>query len=203
MTRPTWGRSRATWPLGRGFDRWYGFHGGETHQFFPALYHDNHSLRPPERPGGYHLSADLADRAIEFVGDLRAVDADRPFFLYFATGACHSPHQPPPEWIERYRGHFDGGWDEWRQATHARQLELGVIPPGTRLSPRPPWVPAWETLDERRQAVAARFMECFAGFLSHADAADRPGARLPRRLGELDDTVVHGGLRQRRQRRGR
>ena len=85
--------SRATWPLGRGFDRWYGFHGGETHQFVPALYHDNHAVRPPRRSRtAYHLSADLADRAIEFLGDLRAVDDELPFFLYFATGACHSPH---------------------------------------------------------------------------------------------------------------
>ena len=88
--------SRASWPLARGFDRWYGFHGGETHQFVPSLYHDNHSVLPPARPeDGYHLSADLADRAIGFLGDLRAVDADRPFFCYFATGACHSPHHAP------------------------------------------------------------------------------------------------------------
>ncbi len=87
---------RSTWPLGRGFDRWYGFHGGETHQFVPALYHDNHCVRPPRSiEDGYHLSADLADRAIEFVGDQRAVDADQPFFLYLCTGACHSPHQAP------------------------------------------------------------------------------------------------------------
>ena len=107
--------SRATWPLGRGFDRWYGFHGGETHQFVPALYHDNHSVRPHTSiEDGYHLSRDLADRAIEFIGDLRAVDADQPFFLYFCTGACHSPHQAPRQWIEQYRGSFDDGWDAWR-----------------------------------------------------------------------------------------
>ncbi len=102
--------SRASWPLARGFDRWYGFHGGETHQFVPSLYHDNHSVLPPASPeDGYHLSADLADRAIGFLGDLRAVDADRPFFCYFATGACHSPHHAPKEWIDRYKGHFDAG----------------------------------------------------------------------------------------------
>ena len=182
---------RATWPLGRGFDRWYGFHGGETHQFVPALYHDNHSVRPPRSAAdGYHLTEDLADRAIEFVGDLRAVDADRPFFLYLATGACHSPHQAPAEWIDRYRGRFDGGWDAWREATHARQLALGVVPPGTRLSDRPPWVPAWVDLDDRARAVAARFMECFAGFLSHADAQIGRVLDFLDTLGELDDTVV-------------
>ena len=121
---------RASWPLGRGFDRWYGFHGGETHQFTPALFHDNHAVRPPRAvEDGYHLSEDLADRAIEFVGDLRSVDPDQRFFLYFATGACHSPHHAPAEWIERYRGQFDGGWDSWREATFARQHELGLLPP--------------------------------------------------------------------------
>ena len=183
--------SRATWPLGRGFDRWYGFHGGETHQFVPALYHDNHSVRPPRSiEDGYHLSADLADRAIEFLGDLRAVDDDLPFFLYFCTGACHSPHQAPRSWIERYAGHFDGGWDDWRQRTYARQLEMGVIPPGTELSPRPPWVPAWEELSDTERTVASRFMECFAGFLSYTDAQIGRLIGFLEDTGELDNTVV-------------
>ena len=108
------GAPRWTWPLGRGFDRWYGFHGGETHQFVPNLFHDNHSVRPPRTiEDGYHLSADLADRAIEFVGDLRAVDAGQRFFLYFCTGACHSPHHAPRDWIDRYQGAFDDGWDDY------------------------------------------------------------------------------------------
>jgi arylsulfatase A-like enzyme len=185
------GASRATWPLSRGFDRWYGFHGGETQQFVPALYHDSHSVRPPTSiEEGYHLTSDLADRAVEFVGDLRAVDPDRPYFLYFATGACHSPHQAPPEWIERYRGRFDRGWDVWREEIHARQLADGVIPPGTELSPRPPWVPAWEDLDPRDKEVAARFMECFAGFLSHTDHQIGRLLDFLDDLGSLDDTLV-------------
>ncbi len=185
------GSPRWTWPLGRGFDRWYGFHGGETHQFVPALYHDNHSIRPPlSVEDGYHLSTDLAERAMEFVGDLRAVDADQPFFLYFATGACHSPHQAPAGWIEGYRGHFDRGWDEWREEAHARQLATGVIPAGTRLSPRPPWVPAWESLGERERVVAARFTECFAGYLSHTDHQIGRVLDFLVDLGELDDTLV-------------
>jgi arylsulfatase A-like enzyme len=185
------GAPRSTWPLGRGFDRWYGFHGGETHQFAPALYHDNHAVRPPTSvEGGYHLSEDLADRAIEFVSDLRAVDADQPFFLYFATGACHSPHHAPATWIERYAGAFDEGWDVWRQRTLARQLELGIVPPGTVLSPRPSWVPAWETLDDHQRVVAARFMECFAGFLSHADHQLGRVIAMLDDLGELEDTVI-------------
>jgi arylsulfatase A-like enzyme len=183
--------SRATWPLGRGFDRWYGFHGGETHQFMPALYHDNHAVRPP-RPAeeGYHLSSDLADRAVEFLGDLRAVDAGKPFFLYFCTGACHSPHHAPRAWIERYRGHFAGGWDRWRAETYARQLTLGVILEGTTLSPRPSWVPPWESLGDRERVLAERFMECFAAYLSYTD--DQIGRLLAflDDLGEADNTVV-------------
>lgn len=185
------GAPRDTWPLGRGFDRWYGFHGGETHQFVPALYHDNHAVRPPRGiDEGYHLSADLADRAIEFVGDLRAVDAGKPFFLYLATGACHSPHHAPAPWIERYRGRFDRGWDEWRTHVHARQLELGVLPAGTRLSARPPWVAPWEELGAQAKAVAARLMECFAGFLSYTDDQLGRVVRFVEDIGELDRTIV-------------
>jgi arylsulfatase A-like enzyme len=183
--------SRATWPLARGFDRWYGFHGGETSQFVPALYHDNHSVRPPRSiEDGYHLTTDLADRAIEFLADLRAVDACKPFFLYFATGACHSPHQPPRRWLERYRGRFDLGWDAWRDEVFARQLAMGLLPGSTALSPRPAWVPAWDSLTDRDQMVAARFMECFAGFLSHADEQVGRILAFLRQRGELDNTIV-------------
>ncbi len=183
--------SRSTWPLGRGFDRWYGFHGGETHQFVPALYHDNHAVAPPRSlDDGYHLSADLADRAIEYLGDLRAVDDELPFFLYFATGACHSPHHAPADWIERYRGRFAMGWDAWRQETFARQLATGVIPEGTVLTPRPSWVPAWDSLDEREHALAERFMECFAAFLSYTDAQIGRVLTFIEDLGDADDTVV-------------
>ncbi len=183
--------SRATWPLARGFDRWYGFHGGETHQFVPALYHDNHCVRPPaSMPDGYHLTEDLADHAIGFLSDLRAVDADRPFFLYFATGACHSPHQPPPRWREHYRGRFDLGWDVWREKTFDRQLKIGLFPDSTALSARPAWVPPWERLSERDRLVAARFMECFAGFLSHADEQIGRVLAFLGELGEADNTIV-------------
>jgi arylsulfatase len=182
---------RRSWPLGRGFDRWYGFHGGETHQFVPTLYADNHSVAPPRTiEDGYHLSADLADRAIEFLADLRNVDRDRPFFLYFCTGACHSPHHAPRDWIERYRGQFDDGWDRWRERTHARQLELGVIPPGTALAPRPDWVPAWDDVPHDDRATAARFMECFAAFLSYTDAQIGRLVAFLDEVGDLDDTLL-------------
>ncbi len=120
---------RGSWPVGRGFQRWYGFHGGETHQFVPMLFQDNQWVAPPASPeSGYHLSVDLADRAIGYLADLRAVDGDQPFFLYFATGACHSPHHAPEEWIARYAGHFDDGWDAWRARTFAAPARARVAP---------------------------------------------------------------------------
>ena len=198
------GASRETWPLGRGFDRWYGFHGGETHQFVPALYHDNHSVQPPSTiEEGYHLSADLADRAIGYVADLRSVDPDRPFFLYFATGACHSPHQAPPEWIERYRGRFDLGWDEWRDAIFRRQLEAGLLPPGTVLPPRPSWVPAWDELPPDQQRVAGALHGVLRRVPRVHRRADRSPPRLPRRHRRPRRHDRRRRVRQRRELGGR
>jgi arylsulfatase len=137
------GARRDRWPLGRGFERFYGFFSGETHQNVPALVHDNHTVEPPAGVDeGYHLTTDLVDHAIEYLEDLRNVDVDKPWLLYLATGACHSPHQAPRQWIERYRGHFDAGWDAWREAALARQKAAGLLPDHTELSPRPSWVPA-------------------------------------------------------------
>lgn len=182
---------RSTWPLARGFDRWYGFHGGETHQFNPALFEDNHALRPPgSYENGYHLSQDLADHAIAYLGDLRAVDASQPFFLYFATGACHSPHQPPPRWLERYRGQFDEGWDAWRERTFERQRSIGIVTGAATLSPRPPWVRPWDELSADERRVAARFMESYAGFLSHADEQIGRVLDFIDDLGETENTIV-------------
>ena len=182
---------RHSWPLGRGFDRWYGFHGGETHQFAPILYQDNHSIVPPgSGEEGYHLSADLVDQAITYLADLRAVDTERRFFLYFCTGACHSPHHAPREWIERYRGHFDQGWDAWREAAFARQMAEGFFPPGAEFAPRPHWVPAWDDLPAEQQRVAARFMECFAAYLSYTDAQLARLFAFLEQTGDRDDTLV-------------
>jgi arylsulfatase len=185
------GARRDRWPLGRGFERWYGYFGGETHQFVPALVYDNHYVDPPGTyEDGYHLTEDLADRAIEFLEDLRQVDVDKPWLLYFATGACHSPHQAPAAYIGRYRGHFDRGWDEWRAAALARQVEDGLLPAHTQLSERPPWVPAWSDLDADERAVYARYMEAFAGYLTHADAQIGRLVEWLGRHGELDNTIV-------------
>ena len=178
------GAPRHRWPLGRGFERFYGFMGGETHQFVPALVCDNHQVLPPATPeDGYHLTEDLVDRAIEMVRDLRTVDPDKPFFMWFCPGACHSPHHAPREYIDRYRGAFGAGWDAWRDATLARQIADGVLPDGTMLSPRPEWVPAWDSLSDDERRLYARYMEAFAGYLTHTD----------HELGRLFDFLVQTG----------
>jgi arylsulfatase A-like enzyme len=182
---------RDRWPLGRGFERFYGYFGGETHQNAPALVHDSHFVDAP-RPvaDGYHLTEDLVDHAIEYVNDLRNVDTEKPFFLYLCPGACHSPHHAPPEWIERYRGRFDRGWDEWRTRALTRQIDMGLLPAHTMLSERPAWVPAWSDLSDDERRVYARYMEAFAGYLSHCD---HHVGRLLDALadtGDLDNTLV-------------
>ena len=185
------GATRVRWPLGRGFERFYGFMDGETNQFAPSLFCDNHMVEQPVGPDdGYHLTEDLVDHAIGYLSDLRNTSADKPFLLYLATGACHSPHQSPRGWIERYRGRFDGGWDEWRERTRARQVAEGILPSGTGLSPRPDHVPAWDSLGPDEQRLYARYMECFAAYLSHTD--DQIGRLLAHldELGERDNTVV-------------
>jgi arylsulfatase len=185
------GARRDRWPLGRGFERFYGFFSGETSQFGPALAYDNHAVEQPRSfDEGYHLTEDLADRAIEFIADLRHVDPDKPFLCYFAPGACHSPHQAPAAHLERYRGRFDDGWDAWREATLARQQASGVMPPGVELSRRPEWVPAWEALSRDERRVYARYMEAFAAFLTHADEQVGRIVDFIERLGELDDTLI-------------
>jgi arylsulfatase A-like enzyme len=184
------GSTHETWPSGRGFDRFYGFLGGRTHQYVPDLIYDDHSITPPRSiEAGYHLNADLADRAIEFIGDLRAVSPDRPFFLYYCPGAGHEPHQVPREWADRYAGRFDTGWERLRETIHARQLETGLLPRHTKLSPRPDWVDAWETLGAREQRMFARQMEVYAGFITHTDHHIGRVVEFLDRLGELENTV--------------
>jgi arylsulfatase len=179
------------WPLGLGFERFYGFLGGDTNQWTPALVSDNGAVEPPRTPQeGYHLTEDLADRAIRLVHDQQQATPDKPFFLYFATGATHAPHQAPAAWIDRYRGAFDGGWERWREEVFARQLAAGVVPSDTTLTPRPPWVDAWDDLPDERRRVAARFMEAFAGFLSHTDAQIGRVLDHLEALEVLDDTIV-------------
>ena len=183
--------SRQRWPLGRGFERFYGFFAGETHQFAPALVCDNHQVEPPGRwQDGYHLTEDLIGRATGLVSDLRAVDPDKPFFLYLAFGACHAPHQAPAPFVERYRGRFDAGWDRWRTDTFARQQAAGLLAPTAELSPRPEWVPAWSELSDDERRVYARYMEAFAGFLTHTDAQLGLLVDHLRHTGDLERTLI-------------
>jgi arylsulfatase A-like enzyme len=183
--------TRERWPLGRGFERFYGFMSGETHQFAPAIVRDNHLVPPAEqlRPG-YHLTEDLVDQAIACIKDVRVVDGAKPFFLYFCPGACHTPHHAPPEWIARYHGRFDDGWDAWRERAFARQLDAGVVRAGTELSPRPEWVPAWADLPHEVRRLYARYMEAFAGFLSHTDHHLGRLFEFLRCTGDWDNTLV-------------
>ncbi len=190
-TEMTLGGPRHHWPLSKGFERYYGFLAGETDQYHPDLIHDNHQVSPPCSPDeGYHLTEDLADRAISYIKDLRAYRADKPFLLYFAPGACHAPHQAPRSFIQPYRGRFDQGWDTWREQVFARQTASGLLPAGTQLSERPSWVPAWETLSADERRLYARMMEVYAGFLTHTDAQIGRVLDFIERLGESDNTIV-------------
>lgn len=176
------------WPTGVGFEKFYGFLGGETDQFEPTLYE---GTRPVMRPAGddYHFTEDMTRQAIDWLRVQNSVAPDKPFFLYYATGATHAPLQVPPEWVEPYRGRFDQGWDAMREAIFERQKALGVIPEDTDLTPRPDEIPAWDSLGEEQRRVAARMMETYAGFLAHTDAQV---ARLVDELkasGEFDNTL--------------
>jgi arylsulfatase A-like enzyme len=179
------------WPLGRGFERFYGFMGGDTHQYYPDLVYDNHQVPAPKTPEeGYHLTEDLVDRAIEFIADSRQVAPDKPFFLYFCPGAMHAPHHVPRAWAEKYKGQFDDGWDTYREKVFKRQLELGVVPDGTQLSARDPDVVEWKGLPADEKRLYARMMEVFAGFLEHTDHHIGRLLDFLGKTGQLDDTLV-------------
>ena len=179
------------WPLGRGFERFYGFMDGETDQFNPDLTYDNHRIDPPTRPeAGYHLSEDLVDQAIGFIHDSVSIRPDRPFFCYLAFGATHAPHQAPAQYLAKYRGRFDEGWDVVRELWFANQLRLGVIPQGTLLAPRNPGVEAWDDLSDNQQRLACRMQEAFAAFLDHTDAQIGRLVNDLRSIGRLDNTII-------------
>lgn len=176
------------WPTGMGFEKFYGFLGGETDQFEPTLIE---GTTPVQRPAGdrYHLTEDLADRAIGWVRAQGSVTPDKPFFLYFAPGAAHAPLQAPQDYIARYRGRFDQGWDAIRVDILARQKALGVVPRATRLTPRPAGLPAWDSLTSDQKRIAARLMEVYAGFLEHADVQVGRLVRALKDDGRFDNTL--------------
>ena len=179
------------WPLQRGFDRFYGFMQGETDQFYPELTRDNHHVEAPALPeDGYHVSEDIVDRSIGFLRDQVSLAPERPFFLYLAFGATHSPHQAPREYLDKYRGRFDAGWDAVRREWFERQKRLGVIPEATALAPLNPGVRPWNELSGNEQRFAARLTEAFAAQLDHTDAQIGRLVGFLREIEHLDDTLL-------------
>ena len=180
---------RRNWPSGRGFERWYGFLGAESNQWYPDLVYDNHPVDPPKTPEeGYHLTEDLTEKALEFIKDAKAIAPDKPFFLDYAPGACHAPHHAPKEWIDKFKGQFDGRHEAMREQTLARQKKLGLVPADTELPPvNPIGTPEtrtgpdgkpfplmdvtkpWATLSDGEKELFCRMAEVYAGFLAHTD----------------------------------
>ena len=181
------------WPSGGGgFEYFYGFIGGETNQYYPALYEGTIPVEPQKTPEeGYHFTEDMTDKAITWIRQQKALMGDKPFFAYFAPGATHAPHHVPPEWSAKYKGRFDQGWDVLREETLARQKELGVVPPDAELTARPEEIPAWDDMPDDLKPVLARQMEVYAGFLEHTD--HHVGRLLDALddLGILEDTLVY------------
>ena len=202
--------TRRNWPTGRGFERWYGFLGAETSQWYPDLVYDNHPVDQPRSPEeGYHLTEDITDRAMEFIRDAKAVAPQKPFFLYYAPGACHAPHHAPKEWADKYAGKFDMGYEAMREQTLGRQKQLGLVPPETEVPPinpigtsstrtGPDGLPfpvmddtlPWDSLKPEEQRLFARMAEVYAGFLSHADHHIGRLIDFLDSIGERENTMV-------------
>jgi arylsulfatase A-like enzyme len=194
---PVWETSPAgpfnAWPTGGGgFEYFYGFIGGEAHQWYPSLYEGTTPIevkRTPEE--GYHLMEDLTDKAIGWIGQKQALLPDKPFFVYFAPGATHAPHHVPKDWADKYKGKFDAGWDKLREEIFARQKKLGVIPAECQLTTRHPQIPAWDAMPEALKPVLRRQMEVYAGFLEYADHHVGRLLDTLEKLDVLKDTLVY------------
>ena len=195
------------WPVGRGFERYYGFLGGETNQWYPDLVYDNHPVDQPSLPeDGYHLTTDLTDKAIEFIKDAKTIAPDKPFFMYFCPGATHAPHHAPKEWIEKYKGKFDMGYEAYREIVFENQKKMGIMPQDAVLSPLnpyaeetsvdgKPWPPLdvvrpWDSLSDDEKALFLRMAEVYAGFLSHADHEIGRLLDYLEATGQLENTIV-------------
>ena len=185
---PSWEQSPAgpfdRWPTGLGFDRFYGIMGAESSQYEPPVYDQTTPISPHLDNPDYHLTQDLADQTINWMHRQKASSPNKPFFCYFSTPAVHAPHHVPQEWIEKYKGKFDNGWDALRDEIYQRQLKLGVIPPDTALTKRPEQIPSWDDYPERYRPIARRLMEVFAGFLAHTDA------QIKRVIDALDELEI-------------
>ena len=181
------------WPSGgNGFEYFYGFLGGEANQWYPALYEGTTPIEPPKTPEeGYHLTEDLADRAIGYIRQQKALMPDKPFFVYFAPGATHAPHHVSNEWSDKYKGKFDQGWDKLREEIFARQQQLGVIPADAELTMRPQEIPAWDAMDPKLKPVLTRQMEVYAGFMEHTDHHIGRVIDAVEELGLLGETLIY------------
>jgi arylsulfatase A-like enzyme len=178
------------WPTGLGFDYFYGFHGGDTNQWAPALIENTRTVEPPTANPSYILDRDLADHAIDWLNAQRSTNPGKPFLLYYAPGTAHAPHHAPAEWIARFKGKFDAGWDAMREASFARQKAQGVIPADAKLTPRPAEIAAWASLSPDQKRLYARMMEVYAASLAHADAQIGRVIEHLRRSGQLDNTIL-------------
>ncbi len=177
------------WPTRSGFDEFYGFIGGETNQWAPLLYHGMSLIETPKDPN-YHFMTDMTDKAIGWMQYQKSLTPDRPFFMYFAPGATHAPHHVPKEWIAKYKGKFDAGWDAMREEVLARQIKLGVVPAGTKLAPKPEAIKDWATLSADEKKLFARQMEVYAGFGEYADTEIGRLVDALKDMGQLDNTLV-------------
>jgi len=179
------------WPLGRGFERYYGFLGGDTDQYYPNLTYDNHRVQPEKTPEeGYHLTVDLVDRAISFIVSGKQIAPNKPFFMYFCPGTAHAPHQVPKEWADKYKGKFDDGWDAYREKVFANQKKMGIVPTNAELSRHDPDVQEWNSLKPEEKKLYARMMEVFAGFVTHTDYHIGRLFDFLKNLGEFENTII-------------
>jgi arylsulfatase len=194
---PVWETSPAgpfnSWPTGGGgFEYFYGFIGGEAHQWYPSLYEGTTPVEPKKTPEeGYHFMADMTDKAINWIGQQKALIPDKPFFVYFAPGATHAPHHVPKEWADKYKGKFDQGWDKLREETFARQKKLGVIPQDCQLTQRHKEIPSWDEMPAALKPVLIRQMEVYAGFMEYCDHHVGRVIDGIKKLGLLDDTLIY------------
>lgn len=177
------------WPTGMGFEKFYGFMGGETDQYAPAIFDGTRPVDTP-RSLGYHFTVDMTDHAIDWLGSVHSLTPDKPFFMYFATGATHAPHQVPKQWIDKYKGKFAMGWDKLREQTLERQIAMGIAPPGTKLTPRPKEIPAWDSMDAQQKKFLEREMETYAGFADHTDAQIGRLVDALEANGQIDNTLI-------------
>lgn len=177
------------WPTHQGFDKFYGFIGGETDQWSPLIFDGVIRINPPHKEG-YHFTEDMTDQAINWIKAQQSLTPDKPFFTYFATGATHAPHHVPKEWIEKFHGKFDAGWDKVRQASYERQKQSGVIPANTQLPPRPEDIKAWESLSDDERTLFARQAETFAGFVGHTDHHVGRLIDAIEEIGQMDNTLI-------------